>query len=151
MGKKAQAYDASRKEGRRMKDYFIEVLNPENVCGPKVMAIIPYRLIEAYYKYSIVRWENFRAAKHVLQNPLRIFSGVRQFNEGGWCFTGRPETWYIKENVTASFPGNLIYAVYLNPRLCIYECRAEIVSDNDKSSPNDWQNRYKGLIWKSTS
>src|SRR6266516_2865758 len=102
-------------------DYLIEIINPNNLKGPKTIAKIPYRVILNYYKYHPVRYENFRAAKCVLEHPDRIFSGVRQFNEGGWCFTGRPETWYILEGVSAPFPRHLIYAVYLNPKLDVYE------------------------------
>lgn len=132
-------------------DYSTEVVNPDDLAGPKIQAIIPYRLILNYYKFSPVRYENLRAAKYVLENPLRIFSGVRRFNEGGWCFTSRPQTWYIREGVAASFPKNLIYAVYLNPRFYVYECRAEESAADDDSCPIDWQNRYKALIWKRTS
>jgi len=73
-------------------DYFTEIVNPTDLTGPRIQAIIPYRLILNYYKFLPVRYENLRVAKHVLENPMRIFSGVRQFNEGGWCFTGRPQS-----------------------------------------------------------
>jgi hypothetical protein len=132
-------------------DFSMPIMNPEDPTGPQIEAIIPYRLISRYYTLYPVRYENLRAAKHVLDKPLRIFSGVRVFNEGGWCFTGRPSNWYIRESVTASFPETLIFAVYLNPRYYVYECRAENAAQDDKECPDDWQNRYKGLIWKSTS
>src|SRR5688500_3810263 len=99
-----------------MNDYLQPILNPDDPGGVSVNAVIPYELILRYYKYNPVRYENLRAAKHVLVNPLRVFAGVRRFNEGGWCFTGRPSTWYITENVTATFPDNLVFSVYLNSR-----------------------------------
>jgi len=132
-------------------DYSQEIINPEDPTGPKIEAVIPYRLILRYYKYHPVRYENFRVARHVLENPLRIFRGVRQFNEGGWCFTGRPVLWHIREAVTAPFDESLVFAVYLNPQLKVYECRAERSASDDRDCPEDWQNRYSGLIWKNTS
>lgn len=132
-------------------DYCILVMNPEEPSGTKIEAIIPYQLYSEYYTFQPAQYENLRAAKHVLENPLRIFSGVRVFNEGGWCFTGRPQSWYIREAVTAPFPETLIFAVYLNPRHYVYECRAEYAAQDDKECPKNWQNRYKALIWKSTS
>src|SRR2546423_1675427 len=119
-------------------DYFTEIINPNDPLGTRIPAMIPYRLILKYYKFYPVRYENLRAAKQALENPLRIFSGVRQFNEGGWCFTARPVSWYIKENVQAPFPGNFVYAVYLNPRFIVYECRAEQSANDDINSPDDW-------------
>jgi len=134
-----------------MNDYVQPIINPVDVTGPRINAIIPCDLILRYYKMHPVRYENFRAAKTVMEEPVRIFSGVRQFNEGGWCFTGRPEIWHIREAVTAPFPDNLVFAVYLNPAFVVYECRAEKSADDDGDCPYDWQNRYTGLIWKRTS
>lgn len=133
------------------KDYFTEIINPLDPKGPKIQATIPARLILNYYKFYPVRYENFRSAKHVLECPKRIFAGIRQFNEGGWCFTGRPMKWYIREHVEVPFPENLVFSVYLNPRFIVYECRAEPIDNNDANCPNDWENRYKGLVWKHTS
>jgi hypothetical protein len=134
-----------------MPHYNIEIRNPSDPANSKVTAIIPSGLIEAYYKYDIVRFQNFWAVKHVLENTKRIFAGVRRFNDGGWCFTGRPDMWYIRENVRAPFPKDLVFAVYLNPRLYVYEARAEHVASDDEFSPCEWEDRYSALIWKSIS
>jgi hypothetical protein len=132
-------------------DYFQPILNPADPKGEKIQAVLPYRLILRFYKFHPVRYENLRAARYVLENPERIFAGVRQFNEGGWCFTGRPKFWHVKETVAVPFPDDLVYAVYLNSRFVIYECRAERAARDDPSCPVDWQNRYTGLVWKNTS
>jgi len=131
-------------------DYFLEVIDPNNPKGNKAKARLPHRLYMNYFKYHPVRYENLRATKYVLEHTARIFYGVRRFNEGGWCYTGRPESWCIREGVTAPFPTNLVYAVYLNSRLAIYEARAENAAQDDTLCPADWQNRYGGLTWKST-
>src|SRR5690242_11197306 len=132
-------------------NFCIDVLDPNDPMGPKVQAIIPHRLILNYYKYHPVRYENFRAVQHVLENPKRVFSGVRQFNEGGWCFTGQPASWYTQPEVPAAFPDNLVFAVYLNSRMFVYEARAEYSASDDRFCPQGWQNRYAALVWKSTS
>jgi hypothetical protein len=133
------------------KNFCTQIRNPEQPEGSKIEATIPHHLILNFYKFYPVRYENFRATKIVLENPLRIFSGVRQLNEGGFCFTGRPSKWYIKEDIVAPFPANLVFAVYLNPRYFVYECRAEPSADDDADCPEDWQNRFKALIWKNIS
>jgi hypothetical protein len=133
------------------RDYQLAVIDPENPNGPKIQAVIPYSVFSKYKKYYPVRYENLRAAKFVLENPKRLFSGIRQFNEGGWCFTGRPEMWYVREEVRATFPEHLVFCVYLNSNFNVYEARAETADPNDGFCPNDWQNRYGGLVWKSTS
>ena len=127
------------------------IINPSDPTGAKIDAMIPANLILNYFKFHPVRYENLVAAKYVLENPKRIFSGIRQFNEGGWCFTGKPKLWKVREDVTAAFPDNFVFAVYLNSRFVIYECRAEIADTNDSYCPEDWENRYGALIWKSTS
>jgi len=133
-------------------DFTFHTIDPRNPTGRKVRVILPGELIDRYYKYTYVAYENFRAAKHVLENPQRIFTGIREFNEGEWwCYTGRPERWHVAEAVTAPFPKNRVFAVYLNSRMIVYECRSEPAAEDDSMCPLDWQNRYGGLVWKSTS
>jgi hypothetical protein len=132
-------------------NFACKTLDPKNPAGPKVDATFPGSYTLRLYKYSPVDYENLRAAKHVLENPDRIFFGVREFNEGGWCYTGRPAEWYIKEQVVRPFPENRVFAVYLNPRMSVYECRAEYAADDDPLCPVNWRTRYRGLTWKSTS
>ncbi len=73
------------------------------------------------------------------------------FNQGGWCYTGRPAECYIREAVIVPFPKDRVFAVYLNPNLQVYECRAEYSAGDDPLCPVDWQERYRGLTWKSIS
>jgi hypothetical protein len=133
------------------KDYACKVIDPRNPQGSQVNAIFPLDLALRYYRSSPVRYENLRAAKYVLEHTQRIFSGVREFNQGGWCYTGRPTEWCIKERVTAPFPPEKVFAVYLNPNMRVYECRAEYSAKDDPLCPLNWQERYRGLIWRSTS
>ena len=132
-------------------NYQLDAVDPQNPATGRVQITIPYSVSLHLYKYYPARYENLRIVKDVLLKPLRIFSGIRTHNEGGWCFTGRPKEWYIKEDLIAPFPDDLVFAVYVNPMLCLYESRAEVAAADDPASPKDWQNRYGALIWKSIS
>lgn len=133
-------------------DFRCETIDPDDPDGPKTAVIFPAFLTMAYYKYHPVRYENLRAAKWVLEHPLRIFRGVREYNEPDWlCYVGKPREWYIKENTKEPFPEDKLFAVYVNSRKCVYECRGEIAAKDDSLCPDDWENRYGELIWKSTS
>jgi len=79
--------------------YFIDIINPDNPGGPKVQAHFSPDVYLQSYKLNPVDYENLRAAKYVLENTCRIFSGIREFNDGGWCFTGKPKMWYIRQTV----------------------------------------------------
>jgi hypothetical protein len=131
-------------------DITCKTINPNDPAGPPIEALFPYAYALRLYKTSPVDFENLRAAKHVLENPKRIFFGVRMFNQGGWCFTGCPVSWWIKERVEVPFPKDKVFAVYLNPNMRVYECRAEYADAVDPLCPVDWQKRYRGLTWKST-
>lgn len=133
------------------RNFGIRTLDPRNPKADTIEVVIPGDLIERFYKEQVVRYENFRAVKTVLESPLRIFSGVRLLNQGGWCYVGRPEEWYIKENVTAPFPRNRLFAVYVNPNFRVYEFRAEETDVLDPDCPRNWEQRYGGLVWKRTS
>lgn len=132
-------------------NYKCETLDPDNPDGPRICVEIPVHLYERLYKYAPVRYENLRAVKHVLKNPERIFAGLRKLHEGGWCYTGVPEMWYIKPQVVVPFPDHLVFAVYVNPRKVVFEFGAERVDSDDPFSPIDWDKRYGAPIWKSTS
>jgi hypothetical protein len=132
-------------------DFACETIDPNEPTGAKVTAIFPGDYTLRLYKYSPVDYWNLIAAKYVLEHPERVFFGVREFNEGGWCYTGRPAEWYVKEGIVAPFPDNMVFAVYLNPYMRVYECRAEYAAADDPRCPKDWKTRYRGLSWKSTS
>ena len=114
-------------------------------------AVFPNDLLIRSYKYDTVQFENIRAAVEVLDDPKRIFTGLRELREGWWCYVGRPGTWYVTETRQAPFPPNLVYVVYMNDRMWIYEWRAEEADSEDPLSPVDWKNRFAGLVWKSVS
>lgn len=132
-------------------DYKWHGIDPENPEGPPIEIVFPAGYTLSLYKYWRVDYENLRAAKYVLENTERIFFGVRIFNQGGWCYTGRPEEWYIREQIVVPFPKDKVFAVYINPRMRVYECRAERIANDDPLAPIDWRTRYRGLTWKRTS
>ena len=132
-------------------DFACKTIDPTNPDGARIDAIFPGDLTLRYYKYSPVRYKNLMAAKFVLEHTERVFFGVREYNEGGWCYTARPGQWHVREDVIAPFPRELVFAVYLNPNMRVYECRAEHAALDDSNCPVDWQNRYRGMTWKRTS
>jgi len=129
-------------------DYTCKIIDPTHPDGPKIDAIFPAGYTAKLFKYSPVDFENLRAAKYVLENVERIFFGVREFNQGGWCYAGHPLTWYIRESIEVPFPHDKVFAVYLNPRMYVYECRAEVAASDDPLCPLNWQTRYRGLAWQ---
>lgn len=129
-------------------DFLCKTLDPENPAGPLVDAVFRASLTLRYYKYSPVRYMNLIASKFVLEHPQRIFYGVREFNEGGWCYTARPAEWYIREHQIEAFPDDMVFAVYLNPAMRVYECRAEYSAADDPMAPIDWEKRYRGVTWR---
>jgi len=132
-------------------DFSVKTVNPFDPEGDRVEVVIPGDLITRQYKYSSVDWHNLRAVKFVLENPLRIFKGVRDYETGGYCYVGRPPEWHIREKVVVPFPKRLVYAVYVNPNMRLYEHRAEKAAADDPLCPVDWADRYGALLWKSTS
>jgi|ERR1035438_904263 hypothetical protein len=65
------------------KDWCTETINPNDPGGPRISVTIPARFIGKLYTHHPVGFENLRCARHVLEKPLRIFSGIRQWNDGG--------------------------------------------------------------------
>jgi len=132
-------------------DFACQTIDPNNPTGPKIDVIFPGDYTLCLYKYARVRYENLRAAKYVLEHTERIFYGVQDSDQGGWCYVGRPAEWYAAEGVIAPFPDKRIFAVYVNPNMRVYLCRDEYVDERDARCPENWMIRYRGILWKSTS
>ena len=126
------------------------VVSTIDATGVPTLAYIPKDIIQRFYTYEPVRYENFRAVKEVLEHPLAIFRGVRMLTVGGWCYIGRPEKWCVSEGVFADFPQHLLFAVYLNPLMHVYEFRAESAENVDPVR-SLWRERFGELAWKHTS
>ncbi len=135
---------------RTLSNHVCYTLDPDNPTGPKIGVEIPADLYLRYYKYSPIQYENLRAVKYVLDHPQRIFWGIREFNEGGWCYVGIPEEWHVRQDVIAPFPKNKVFAVYINPLRRLFEYGAEPADPEDPMSPIGWKDRYRGLKWKNT-
>lgn len=139
-----------------MSDFRCYTVNPRNPTGPKIEVVLPGKLIKRYHKYTYVAFQNFMPAKQVLDDPQRIFDGIREHNEGEWwCYTGRPAYYYVAKNVRAPLPENRVFAVYLScftsSEIGIHEWRAERAAEDDPLSPVNWRTRYRSLLWKPKS
>lgn len=86
--------------------------------------------------------------KSVLEDTKRIFSGLRELNEGWWCYVGRPKTWCVAEGRFEPFPENRVCTVYLNDRMWVFDWVAERADEKDPLSPVGWENRFTGRVWK---
>jgi len=137
--------------GQGPHNYEQETLDPNNPMGPKIKVVIPHYIYSRAYKYDPVQYENLRAVKEVLENPKRIFWGIREHNEGGWCYVGKPSKLYVKQDDVIDFPKGKVFAVYMNPRLMVFDWCLEYADSEDEMSPEGWQERYRSLKWKSTS
>lgn len=131
-------------------DFTYQTIDPVNP-NVKREVIIPHELGLRFYKHYPVRYLNFLAAKKVLDDPKRIFSRIRIITDGGWCYVGKPDVWYVTEESVVPFPSDLVYAVYMNDRMFVQGHRAEIADQEDPLSPKNWKTRFGGLKWKSIS
>ncbi len=85
----------------------------------------------------------------VLLNPAIIFSGIRDHEDGGLCYTNRVRrAWSIRGEEKPSYP-NKVFAVYVNPYKYVYLWRWELESPNKLGYPIgfDDKSRYKEQLW----
>lgn len=132
-------------------DYQLQVVDPNRPPTSMVMAIIPADVCLRAYKANEVKYQNLRAAKFVLQNPLLIFEGVREHQEGGWCYIARPAEFFIRPTIVVPLPAELVFAAYLNPARRLYEWRLEPAESPGSAYPSGHKSRYKRESWKNTS
>jgi hypothetical protein len=128
-----------------------KTIDPNSPNGPPIEAFISIERCQRCAKLPVKSRNLILCALPVLKNPELVFAGVRDFQEGGWCYVGWPEEWCIKKQVVVPFPKDrFVFAVYLEPSMRVYEWRAEKVATDDPLAPEDWQYRYRSLVWKKT-
>lgn len=127
--------------------------DPNNPSDPDatIDALFPQALLDEYWKTKPVRVYNLRPAVEVLEAPERIYYGVRKYNEGGWCYVGRPKQFAKKPAVWVPLPQHLLFAVYMNPMYHVYLWRLEKTSTEDPWAPVDSETRYGGVSWQRNS
>lgn len=133
------------------RDITIQVVDPDRPPTAYVPAIIPGDIYLHYYKTNEAKYRNLVPAVFVLERPLLIFEGVREYQEGGWCYVGRPEFFFLRPTVQVSLPAGRVFAAYLNPLRRLYEWRLETAEADSSPYPKGHESRYKRLAWKSTS
>ena len=69
-------------------DFSFKIMDPAAPLGPKADCTIPGYLTERHYKCNPTKFNNLLMARTVLDAPLLVFEGVREFNEGGLVFRG---------------------------------------------------------------
>jgi hypothetical protein len=129
----------------------IKTIDPNSPTGPKIEVFLPHDIYLRAYKYDSVKYENLRAVDEVLKNPKRIFWGIREHSEGGWCYIGKPTKLYIRENEAIDFPQNMVFAVYVTDRYEVFDWIVEYADDKDNLNPKGWEDRYRSLKWMSIS
>ena len=131
-------------------DFSFKIMDPAAPLGPKADCTIPGYLTERHYKCNPTKFNNLLMARTVLDAPLLVFEGVREFNEGGWCFVGRPGQYYLREDVMVPLSDGRVFAVYLNPQLILYEWRLEYAQAPATPFPRGHADRYRRLAWQRT-
>ena len=106
-------------------------------------------------------------AASVLEDPVRIFKGIREFAEddflgkvpnldtedwsSSWCYVGVPDFRYTKDGKEVPFEKRMVFCVYVNPRLEIFHHRPDMADRFDLKCPTGYQTRFGGTIWTKSS
>lgn len=118
------------------------------------------RIEEKYYRrimlYQPNDYINLATVHEVLNNPNRIFAGLNRpvIDSSEWkCVVGKPKNWFMGTDgdITAPFPRNLVYLVFLNDRYSLIGFYAYRADSEDPLSPEGWRDRFVERIWKRPS
>ncbi|MCX5674736.1 MAG: hypothetical protein NTX87_06985 [Planctomycetota bacterium] len=129
----------------------VDALNPHEQTGATWSVLLPIGLVRHWLKESEVDYQNLKhLVPEILRKPVAVFGGVRVYEQGGYCYLGKPADWYIRPNCLVPFPKERIFAVYVNPMCRLYEIQAEKVEPPSLYRPKGWKDRYEALLWSTT-
>jgi hypothetical protein len=130
--------------------YLVQTINPENPTGDKIDVIITEKNLDYWFAHKPVKFQNLiTCGKQVLANPKRIYRGLRELSEGGWCYVGKPDTWFLTVDQEVPFPNNKVFALFVNDRMYLYDFVAELCDPEDPISIINWRTRFGGRVWSS--
>ncbi len=87
--------------------------------------------------------------QQVLAKPRAVFSGVRDYEQGGYCYCGLPTAAYTNGGSKVPPRPGMIYCVYVDPRDWVYEWGWEVPDEIEVSLPEDYDapERFERMIW----
>jgi len=83
----------------------------------------------------------------VLAQPSAIFHGVREYQQGGQCYCGHPESRWLNNESEVPPPPGMLFCVYVAPPDWVYHWRWEFMDDHDENAPKDYKTRFEGRLW----
>lgn len=107
-------------------------------------------------KTSNERTLNLRTAMEVLENPLRIYHGIRDprtEERSGWCYIGKPPFVVDYEGRKIAFPDGKLYTVFLNERYDVIDWGKENEDPQSSGRLRDEElgterSRFGELVWQ---
>lgn len=82
-----------------------------------------------------------------LISPSAVFSGIREFQEGGRCYV-RTVAWdFDDKGNMVDAPRRMVFLVFVNPMAHVFDWRWEPAHPVDVELPVDYQTRFGKCIW----
>lgn len=85
--------------------------------------------------------------QEVLRDPLSIWDGLRDRRFGGRCYVGVPSCRWFDNESSAPPPPGMVFAVFVNPRGCVFEWGWEKADEANPELPKGYDKRFGGRIW----
>lgn len=114
-----------------------------------VQIALKYRPRHKFYELSGDR-KTFDGScvQEVLLSPKAIFVGLRQFQQGGVCYVGRPSRRWFDSGSQGPPPPGMVYTVFVNPRDMVFDWGWERSDQENPEWPEGYQDRfYGGRLW----
>lgn len=84
----------------------------------------------------------------VLREPSAVFEGVREFQDGGWCYCGIPSRRWFNSGSSGPPPPGMVFTVFVSPRGHVFEWRWERCDELHRTWPKDYAVRFTGgVVW----
>ena len=134
------------------------VQEPEDRTGKaRTYAWVSVHDLREIFKRNLWKFHNLRTAEVVLQNPHRVFKHIRTGQvRPGWCYSKQVDRiWSADGTGTVRSRQGLVFSVYLNADLAVFEWGSDECEPSDPRSPRGASNgmgtptgRFGELVWR---
>jgi hypothetical protein len=85
--------------------------------------------------------------QEVLLHPVAVFEHIREHQDGGYCYSGKPSCRFTNGGSKIPPMPNMVYCVYVNNAGRYFESGWEQEDPDKPGYPLGYQDRFKTTIW----
>jgi hypothetical protein len=126
--------------------------SPHDPGNGRIMVRAEARTMRFLSVRSPGKCHDVRIARTVLEDPRRIYSGIRpdEVDDWGWCYVSPYNSHFSERGKEVDLEGEWLFLAFISPRYTLLEWGLERPTEGDPLLPESANIRFGQLVWPTT-